>query len=205
MSWAFLAVVLAVIVVPGVDFVITLRNSMAAGRRAGAAAAVGIGVASVLQGTLASVGLGALIVRSQPVFLALKWLGIGYLFFLAVQALWSAWRGRYGPESGMIDAPPGARARAFRQGFLGNITNPKMFVFYLSLLPQFVGASAPLATWLVHAWTLPLLGTTWLLVVAVLGGAFRQHLLRPLARRITDAIAGTALLGFGFRLAAQPG
>ncbi len=95
MSWAFLAVVLAVIVVPGVDVVITLRNTIAAGRGAGAAAVLGIGAASVIQGALVSVGLGALIVRSQPVFLALKWLGIGYLLLLAGQALWSAWRGRY--------------------------------------------------------------------------------------------------------------
>jgi threonine/homoserine/homoserine lactone efflux protein len=205
MSWAFVVVVLAVIVVPGVDFVITVRNSVAAGRRAGAAAAAGIGVASLLQGTLVSVGLGALIVASQPVFLALKWSGIGYLFFLAVQALRSAWQGRYGHDVGAPDGSHRARVRAFRQGFLGNVTNPKMFVFYLSLLPQFVGASAPLQTWLVHAWTLPVLGTAWLVVVAVVGGAFRQHLLRPLARRVTDALAGTALLGFGVRLATQPG
>lgn len=205
MSWAFLAVVLVVIVVPGVDFVITLRNTITGGRRAGAAAALGICTASVVQGTLVSVGLGALIVRSQAVFLTLKWLGIGYLFFLAGQMLWSAWRGRYGPDTGSTGAPPGARTRAFREGFLGNITNPKILVFYLSLLPQFVDASAPLAAWLVHAWALPLLGTAWLLAVVVLGGAFRRRLVRPLVRRVTDAVSGTALLGFGLRLAAQPG
>lgn len=205
MSWAFLAVVLAVVVVPGVDFVITLRNTIAAGRGAGAVAALGICVASVIQGALVSVGLGALIVRSQPVFLALKWLGIGYLLLLAAQALWSAWRGRYGDGADRLVPQPGARARALRQGFLGNITNPKMFVFYLSLLPQFVGADAPLSAWLAHALVLPLIGTSWLLVVAVLGGTLRERLLRPLARRITDAVSGVALLGFGVRLAAQPG
>lgn len=201
MSWAFLAVVVAVVAVPGVDFVITLRNAIGAGRGAGAAAALGIGVASVIQGTLVSVGLGALIVRSQPVFLTLKWLGIGYLFFLAAQALWSARRGHDRNDADRVGVLPGARVRALRQGFLGNITNPKMFVFYLSLLPQFVGASAPLAAWLAHAWALPLLGTAWLLVVVVLGGTLRERLLRPLTRRITDAVSGTALLGFGFRLA----
>lgn len=205
MSWAFLAVVVAVIVVPGVDVIITLRHTIAAGRGAGAAAALGICLASTIQATLVSVGLGTLIVQSQPVFLTLKWLGIGYLFLLAAQALRSAWRGRYHDVADSGDVPPGARMRGLRQGFLGNITNPKMFVFYLSLLPQFVGASAPLTTWLVHAWTLPVLGTTWLLVVVVLGATLREHLLRPLARRITDAVSGTALLGFGARLAVQPG
>lgn len=205
MSWAFLAVVLAVIAVPGVDVVITLRNTIAAGRGAGAAAALGICAASVIQGALVSVGLGALIVRSQPVFLALKWLGIGYLLLLAGQALWSAWRGRYRDDADPLVARPGARTRALRQGFLGNITNPKMFVFYLSLLPQFVGLDAPLSTWLAHALTLPALGMVWLLVVVVLGGTLRERLLRPLARRVTDAVSGVALLGFGVRLAAQPG
>lgn len=205
MSWAFLAVVLAVIAVPGVDVVITLRNTIAAGHGAGVAAALAIGAASAIQGALVSVGLGALIVRSQPVFLALKWLGIGYLLLLAGQALWSAWRGRYRDDADRLVPQPGARARALRQGFLGNITNPKMFVFYLSLLPQFVGADAPLSAWLTHALTLPVLGTAWLLVVVVLGGTLRERLLRPLARRITDAVSGAALLGFGVRLAAQPG
>jgi threonine/homoserine/homoserine lactone efflux protein len=205
MSWAFVAVVLAMVSVPGVDFVITLRNTVVAGRGAGAAAALGIGVASVIQGTLVSLGLGALIVRSQPVFLTLKWWGIGYLLFLAVQALWSAWRGVHPNDAGHLRASPDARARALRQGFLGNITNPKMFVFYLFLLPQFVGASAPFAAWLVHAWTLPLIGTAWLLIVVVLGGSLREWLLRPLVRRMVNAFSGMALLGFGIRMAVQPG
>jgi threonine/homoserine/homoserine lactone efflux protein len=198
-SWEFLVVVLVVVAVPGADFVITLRNTIAGGRGAGAATAAGVGAASCVQGTLVSLGLGALIVQSQPVFLTLKWLGIGYLAFLAVQSLRSAWRGG--------DHPPGQgagsslRRRGLRQGFLCNITNPKMFVFYLSLLPQFVGSSAPLWSWLVHAWTLPLLGCTWLLVVVVLGGALRETLLRPVARRIIDTTSGLALLAFSARLA----
>lgn len=198
-----MAVVIVVIAVPGVDFVITLRNTIMGGRDAGAMAALGIGLASVIQGTLVSAGLGALIVQSRPVFWTLKWLGIAYLMFLALQSLWAAWRGGYRDDPDAVTEQPGTRARALRQGFVCNITNPKMFVFYLSLLPQFVGTSAPLWVWLGHAWTLPLIGTVWLLVVVVLGGALRERLLRPLARRITDAISGMALLGFGTRLALQ--
>ena len=91
-------------------------------------------------------------------FLALKWLGIGYLVFLAVQALRSARRGH--DDSTDQGAGLSQRRRGVRQGFLTNITNPKMFVFYLSLLPQFVGPTGPLWSWLAHTWMLPLVGTT---------------------------------------------
>ncbi|MEB2620543.1 LysE family transporter, partial [Kocuria rosea] len=75
-------------------------------------------------------------------------------------------------------------------------------VFYLSLLPQFVGPQATIWDWLFHAWTLPVLGGTYLLLVALLAASFRERLLRPVIRRATDAIAGIAFIGFGARLAA---
>ena len=74
-----------------------------------------------------------------------------------------------------------------------NVTNPKMFVFYLSLLPQFVGSNAPVWSWLGHAWMMPLIGTVWLLGVVVLAGAVREQLLRPVARRLIDTSSGLAL------------
>ncbi|MGW8565192.1 LysE family translocator [Isoptericola sp. NPDC055881] len=201
MSGAFLLVVVAVVAVPGADFVVTLRNTVVNGRGRGVATAFGIGAASLIQGTLASIGVGALIVRSQPLFTALRWVGLAYLCYLGAQALWSAWRGEYGPPP--ATSPARGRVRSFREGFLTNITNPKMLVFYLSLLPQFVGAHAAVGAWLVHAWTLPAIGTAWLLVVVLLGSALREKLLLPTVRRITDAVSGLALVGFGARLALQ--
>ncbi len=198
-NWEFLIVVLAVVAVPGADFVVTLRNTIAGGRSAGGATAAGVGAASFVQGTLVSLGLGTLIVQSQWAFTILKWFGIAYLTFLAMQSLLSAFRGRY--ESGQHQGEPGRRRRGLRQGFLTNITNPKMLVFYLALLPQFLGPSASVGQWLAYAWALPLIGTAWLLLVAVLGGALREKLLRPVARRVIDTISGIALLGFGARLA----
>lgn len=183
------------------DSVITLRNTIAGGRGAGAATALGVGAASLIQATLVSLGLGTLIVQSQPAFMTLKSLGIAYLTFLAAQSLRSAWQGQYDlvhPAS-----EPGHRRRGLRQGFLTNITNPKMLIFYLSLLPQFLGPGASVWAWLAHGWTLPLLGTTWLLVIVVLGGAVREGLLRPLVRRAVDTMSGVALLGFSARLALQ--
>ncbi|WP_350353354.1 LysE family translocator [Microbacterium sp. A8/3-1] len=200
MSWEFLVVVVLVVLAPGVDLLMVLRNTVAGGRRVGAATAAGIGVASMLQGLLVAIGVGALIVQSQWLFEALRWVGVAVLLVLGVQALWAAVR-RDLPKI-VSDRPTERRwARGFAQGFLCNATNPKMLVFYLSLLPQFVAAGAPLETWLFHAWMLPLIGTAWLLMLAVLAGTVREFLLKPLVRRLMDAVSGVALIGFGVKLA----
>lgn len=202
MSWEFLLIVLVVVLLPGVDFLMVLRNTVIGGRRVGAATTAGVGVASAVQGALVAVGVGALVVQSQWLFQMIKWAGVAYLLFLGVQSLQSVFRRTSAP---VADQQPAAErwVRGFRQGFLCNITNPKMFVFFLSLLPQFVGAEASIWAWLLHAWALPVIGSAWLLLVAVLAASVREHLLRPLVRRITDGVAGLALLAFGAKLAAD--
>ena len=96
-------------------------------------------------------GLGAMIVRAQPVFEAIKWAGIAYLGYLAAHALRSAVRGRYAPLDGDGEEQGGVAVAfgGWRQGFLSNITNPKVLVFYLAVLPQFV-APAPASKWIRH-------------------------------------------------------
>jgi threonine/homoserine/homoserine lactone efflux protein len=200
MTWEFLIVVIVVVLVPGLDLLMVLRNTVAGGQSVGAATIAGVGVASTFQGTLVAVGVGALVVQSQWLFQAIKWVGTAYLIFLGVQSLRAAFRRI---SVSVADNQPSAarRTRGFLQGFLCNITNPKMLVFYLSLLPQFVGAEASLWSWLVHAWALPIIGSVWLLLVAVLAASIRERLLRPLVRRVTDGVAGIALVAFGAKLA----
>lgn len=202
MTWEFLLVVLAVVLVPGVDLLMVLRNTVSGGRRVGVATTAGVSAASAIQGTLVAGGVGILIVQSQWMFQAIKWAGIAYLVLLGVQSLKSALGG---PETGVHcpDAFTVRWTRGFRQGFLCNITNPKMFVFYLSLLPQFVNGEAPVWAWLLHAWALPVIGSAWLVIVAVLADVVRERLMRPLVRRVTDVVVGVALLGFGARLATE--
>lgn len=143
-----------------------------------------------------SFGLAGFIVRAHPVFLAIKWAGIAYL---AASALLSAIRGSYPPAEGRHAQ---TRVSGFRQGFV-NATNPKLLVFYLAVLPQFVGPNAPWWAWLVHAWTLRTLGTCWcLLIVAGIDRA-RDGLNRRDIRRMLDALTRTLLLGFCTRLATE--
>ena len=127
--------------------------------------------------------LGALIIRAQPVFEAIKWAGVAYLAFLGAQAIRSAIRGRYGnPDVG----GPGAGGPVFagwRQGFLSNITNPKVLVFYLAVLPQFLTATAGPGWLLAFAWSHAVLSVAYLLALSAGLHSARRLLLHRKARR----------------------
>jgi threonine/homoserine/homoserine lactone efflux protein len=206
-TFVVLAVVL--VLVPGPDFAVVVRNTLAGGRGRGAWSAVGITVSNVLQGTAAATGLAAVVVRVEPLFEAIRWLGVAYLGFLAVQAFRSAVRGSYPALDGDGDGDgdgttAGRRARAgLRQGFLSNITNPKVLAFYLAVLPQFLGPGTAVPVLLAYALTHAVVGLAYLLLlVAVLHRARRVLARRPV-RRALDAFTGCALLAFGVRLAAD--
>ena len=206
MTWSsygtYLVFVLLVVLAPGPDTLVTLKNALSGGRRGGLLATCGIFVGNLLQGTAVALGLGALIVRSQPLFLTLRWAGVAYLCYLGFQALRGAWRGDYAK----LDAL-GARSTSFRrwrEGFLSNVTNPKVLALYLSVLPQFLTPGVT-TTWdaLVLAYTVAVLGTVWLLVLVVLMHRVRAWLQRRRVRRSLDAVTGVALVGFGIALAAE--
>ena len=207
MSWAaylsYLAFAAVLVLVPGADFTVIVKNTLAGGRVRGRWSAAGVACSNAVQGLAAIAGLGAVIVRFQPLFETIKWAGIAYLGFLAVQSLRSAWRGRYAdlPDDGVDD---GAAARAgLRQGFLSNITNPKVLVFYLAVLPQFVGPGTPVAVLLAFGLTHALLSLGYLLFVVAGLDRIREVLRRRRVRRSLDAVTGTVLLGFGARLATE--
>ncbi|NMM92580.1 hypothetical protein B2J88_51780 [Rhodococcus sp. SRB_17] len=197
-SWPFLAVAVVLVLTPGADFALIARNTVSDGHRFGIATTFGVSSAAAFQGLLVSFGIASVIIRVHPIFLTIKWLGIAYLAWLGCSMLLSAARGHYAAAS--TETRPALRS-GYRQGFLCNATNPKMFVFYLSLLPQFVPPRAPWWVWLLHAWTLPLIGTLWCLLVVAFVGSLRQQLEHRTVRRTIDTAAGVVMLGFCSKLA----
>ena len=202
MSWSaylsFVAFAALLVLVPGADFTVIVKNTLAGGARRGRWSAAGVASSNAVQGLAAVAGLGALVVHYQPLFQAIKWAGIGYLVFLAVQAFRSAISGRYAEPTGKAGSGAG-----FQQGFLSNITNPKVLVFYLAVLPQFIGTDTPVAVLLGLALTHATLSLTYLQIVVTGLHRVRRVLSRRRVRRALDAATGTLLLGFGARLAAE--
>jgi len=205
-SWStyasFLVFAIVLVLVPGPDFAVVTKNPLAGGRRRGVWSCVGVTTSNVIQGAAAAAGLGALIVRAQPLFHAIKWVGVAYLALLAVQAFRGAAAARYHSPAGQSASPGGVAAlTGWRQGFLSNITNPKVLVFYLSVLPQFLGPHPTLVVLLGLAFTHALLSLLYLVVVVSGLHQARSVRSRRRVRRALDAATGTALLGFGVKLA----
>jgi threonine/homoserine/homoserine lactone efflux protein len=193
---AFVGVAVIVIVTPGQDTALTIRNTLAGGRRAGIRTAAGVVCGQAVWALAASAGIAALLVASEPAFVALKVLGAAYLAYLGAQALLAAVRPRAGVP---VPARPAARGRELRQGLLSNLGNPKMAVFFSSLLPQFGDSfHALLGLGLLFC----ALTMVWLSAYAAALARAGAVLRRPRVRRAIDAVTGTALVALGIRLAA---
>lgn len=136
---AFTGISALVIVMPGQDTALVIRNTLAGGRRAGIATAAGVSSGQLVWVLAAAVGLSALLRASEPAFLAVRLAGAGYLILLGGQALVAALRGGGQRPRGRAAGRRLRRRVALRQGFLSNIGNPKMAIFFTSLLPPVRG------------------------------------------------------------------
>jgi threonine/homoserine/homoserine lactone efflux protein len=192
---AFLGVSAVVIVTPGQDTALTIRNTLLGGRRAGVGTAVGVVGGQLAWALATSAGLAALLLASAPLFTAIRLAGAAYLVVLGTQALAAAVRGR--PHE---DRLPRRRSSAARQGLLSNLGNPKMAVFFTSLLPQFASSfDGMLALGLLFA----ALTLSWLSLYALAVAKASGLLGRRRVRRALDAVTGLALVALGLRVAAE--
>ncbi len=197
---AFLAVSLVVICTPGQDTALTIRTTLASGRRAGIATAGGVAAGQAVWTLAASAGAVAVLTASEPAFRTLKLLGAAYLVYLGLHSLLHALRRRV-PAPARPVAPAPA-ARAFRQGMLSNLGNPKMAIFFASLLPQFAPRGpGSFAAMLALGLLFCSLTLAWLTLYAVAVHRLRELLAGPV-RRVVDGLLGAVLVVFGVRLAA---
>jgi threonine/homoserine/homoserine lactone efflux protein len=200
--WPFLAVSLLVIATPGPDTALTVRNTLLGGRRGGCLTAAGVAAGQAIWALASSAGLVALLVASAPVFEAVKWLGAAYLIWLGLHTLWGAVRGRAAP--GRVGANSASRLSggvAFRQGVLSDLGNPKMAVFFSSLLPQFADAS--FSSLSAHGLLFCAMTFAWLVGYAVALAAAGDYVRRRAVWRAVEAATGAALVALGLKLASE--
>lgn len=204
--WTFLGVSILVIVTPGPDTALTIRNSLLGGRAGGVFTALGVSTGQLLWAVATSAGLVALLLASEPVFHAVKLAGAAYLVLLGARSLLAALRpGR--PRIASISAGDRIRLRplaAFRQGVINNLGNPKMAVFFASVLPQFARDGQGMFS------ALALLGVVfagltfaWLGFYAAAIAAAGRVLRRSALRRIIESLTGAILIALGARLAVE--
>jgi threonine/homoserine/homoserine lactone efflux protein len=197
---AFLGVSAVVIVTPGQDTALTIRNTLVGGRVAGVTTAAGVAAGQAFWTLAASVGLAALLRASEPAFLAVRLLGAAYLLWLGTSTLYRVAHGR--PDSeGRSERKRRSRGSAFRQGLISNLGNPKMAVFFTSLLPQFGGES--FRTLLPLGLAFASMTLVWLSVYAFVVARAGDFLRQSRIRRALDALLGTVFLALGLKLAVE--
>ena len=199
--WLFITTAVVLVLTPGQDTFFILGRSLASGRAAGIAAALGITAGSFVHTFLAAIGLSALLATSPSAFMVVKFAGAAYLVYIGVRALLSRSSGLPGADAG---AAVDSRWSAFRQGILCNLLNPKVALFFLALMPQFISADSTnkVGAFLVLGVSFITLGLIWCLALAIgaakLRGAFLR---RPSMASILNKVAGSMFIALGLRLA----
>ncbi|MCP2254216.1 Threonine/homoserine/homoserine lactone efflux protein [Prauserella aidingensis] len=195
---AFLGAVVLLMVMPGPVMAFMVATGLRDGRRAAARAAFGVNVGVSVYVVLTALGLGALLAAMPQVGDVIRLCGAGYLGYLA----WTTWRSAGDPVA--VDTPP--QPRAFRRGFLVNLSNPKILLFFTAFLPQFLGDAAanPALQLLVLGLLLQLVGLVVDLVTGQLAGAVRDRVLaRPRVRTLFERLSATVYGVLGAALVAD--
>ncbi|MGA9071228.1 MAG: LysE family translocator [Terracidiphilus sp.] len=189
-------------ITPGVDTVMVLRTSTSDGPRGGALASLGICLGLLVWGMSAAFGLTALLAASELAFTVVKWAGAAYLIYLGARLLLKprAYLAAAQAE-GSATVNRGSRS-LFQRGFLSNILNPKVGVFYVTFLPQFIPHGVNVAAFsLLLACIHVLLTLTWFSLLIALTLPLGRFLSKPRVVRNLDRVTGCVFVGFGLKLA----
>ncbi|MEW1691314.1 LysE family translocator [Streptomyces sp. NPDC091265] len=211
---SFSVFALLVTMAPGPDTLLVLRNCMRGGRFTGMATAFGAATGSLAWALTAAVGLAAVLQRWDVAFTAIRLAGAAYLIFLGIQSLWVHRRGAGGgPEvpggpTGTVPVPAAAPVpnsrQAFRQGLLSCLLNPKVGIFFVAVVPQFLPngdstLSATLTLGIIDA----VIAALWLTLVAMFAAGMMTWLRRPRVNTALERTAAGVLVALGIGTAAE--
>ena len=205
--WAFMAVATLLAVTPGADTLLVVRNVLTRGRFAALATVAGIAGGCVVHAVLSAVGVSLILVRSAEAFAVLRFCGAAYLMVLGAQSLRRWWQPDDGAPAGS-DAPlaaprPARRLRSFLEGLLTNVLNPKVGIFYLAFLPQFIAPGDPVLERSLLLAALHIgIGVVWLALLSLGVGRIRPLVESRLWRARLEGVSGAVLIALGVRLAA---
>jgi len=208
---AFLGIAAILIITPGVDMALVTKNALRHGRNPAVITALGVNVGLLVWTIAAALGVAGLLRASATAFTALKILGAGYLVFLGLQALWLSFHGRSEAEhdsratrTSHATLPPLSARRAFRQGLLSNLFNPKIAIFFTSFLPQFIAPTdSVLGKSLLLGVIFTAMTVAWLTGYATFASKAGDLLRRPRIKAAIDRLTACVLIAFGLRLATE--
>lgn len=204
--WMFTAVALMIVMVPGVDSLLVLKNTIVHGKKAGFFTMVGIVLALMVWTTLAVLGLATIILKSMVVFLVIKYAGAAYLIYLGIQS----WRARAQnmmlqeevtiKENGEKNMP----LSCMTQGITTDLLNPKTLLLYVTLMPQFIQPNFNInAQLIVLAGILIALSIVWLGIVILVMNVIRKWFMKQTVQAMFNKITGVMLVGIGVRIATE--
>jgi threonine/homoserine/homoserine lactone efflux protein len=198
--WLFVASGVLLNLTPGQDTFYIVGRSIAQGVRAGVASALGITVGSLIHTAMAAVGLSAVLATSASAFMVVKLVGAAYLVYLGVRMLTA----RISVEASATGRSGASVFTAFRDGIVTNVFNPKVALFFLALMPQFIDrdSNAKIAAFIVLGLTFITTGTIWCLTLAISAGNLRGFFVRnPTGLNVVTRAAGGVFVWLGLRLA----
>lgn len=192
---AFLGIAAVLAVTPGVDMALVMRNVVSRGRRSAFITILGICLGCVVHACASALGLSAILATSATAFEVVKWIGAGYLVYIGAKGFFALG----GAET------PVRKARvsnSFLEGLFTNLLNPKVALFYLTFLPQFISPDEPvLRKSLLLGGTQMIIGFTWLVIYAAMIAKLGKLFANPAIKRRIEAVTGTLLIALGVRLA----
>ncbi len=202
--YLFVLMCIFLIILPGPDTAIATKNTVTVGRNGGLKTALGTCCALLIHTSAAVLGLSAIIVKSALLFSVFKYVGAVYLLYLGVKTLWSLKKKEEAASVEMNTKSQFANTSCFKQGFLTNLLNPKVAVFFLTFLPQFVDSgSNTFLPFLLMGITYTVLTAVWFLLYVYLINQISAFMKKPKTQNIIEGITGTILIGFGIKLALE--